>query len=233
MRKFIEINILLIMTVFLFSSMMNLTGPSSIASEINPISINENGEILCKTRFTKNQMGGYSPMRVEYGFCILSKDTIIQFRGKVLEDNEAYYEQLKYWDDIFKSEINEEQLNELNKEVLKNEYNFSSCNANSFKVDKTMPISEFETNKKINLKDSRQKALHGASSTSYYDEKKVHLLYDFGHILLLNNINDDNDEEELSLGSDFDYYNPWVNEEGKEVNIGFDISLVTGVLITE
>lgn len=89
-------------------------------------------------------------------------------------------------------------------------------------------LSSIDKNKKINLKNKRQKGLRGAFSTKYHTNK-VHLLYDFGNILILHNQNGFAPE----AGADFNYFNPWINEEGKEVNIGFDMSDITGVLIAE
>ena len=211
-----------------------ITGPSSINSEIKPIAINEKGEILCKTRFTKNEMGGYSFMKVTYGFCIVSEDTIVQFDAKVLEDSmfteDTIYKVREYWDAIFHAKVTANQLDEIRTEVLENAYNFSNCNADSFKIDKVYPFSVFEKNRNVKLLENEQMGLYGARSTDYYEESKIHLLYDFGKILFLKN---ENNYETPNLGADFDYYNPWTDEDGKEVNIGYETSKVTGILILE
>ncbi|PKV51959.1 hypothetical protein ATE84_4059 [Aquimarina sp. MAR_2010_214] len=223
-----------IVLVLLCNSMNSLTGPSTIESEIKPISINKKGEVLCKTRFTKNEMGAYSPIKIEYGFCIISKDTIIEIKTKTIDPTpeSSYYEQKDYWDSIFRSETSQQQLNDIKEVILKNKYSFPSTNINSYKVNKILSVSDFETTKNVSLKKNKQKGLFGASSTEYYNEKKVHLLYDFGSIILFNNTNNI-DYEELELGSDFDYYNPWIDDMGKEINIGFEVNIITGILIIE
>lgn len=223
-------------TLLSFESIGYITGPSTIESTIKPISINKKGEILCKTRFTKNEMGAYSPMKIEYGLCILSKDTIIEFKTKTIEPSpeDSYYEQTKYWDEVFKSETNRKQLDEITKCILKNEYDFSEINIDSFKINKIMSISDFEKTKKISLKNNKQKGLHNACSKEYFSDKKIHLLYDFGDILIFENNNDiDNNGLELELGADFDYHNSsniMVNNKGKKISLGFGISKVTGVI---
>ncbi|MBW1294814.1 hypothetical protein [Aquimarina litoralis] len=229
--------IILCLTVLLvlFVSMASSTGPSYVHAEIKPISINEKGEILCKTRFTKNEMGAYSPMKIEYGFCVLTKDQIIEFKTKIVEPSpeDSYYEQIKFWDEVFQSDTNEKQLDEIKNSVLKNEYDFYSINIDSFKINKIMSISDFEKSKKISLKKVKQKGLHNANSKEYYSDKKIHLLYDFGDILILDNNNDiDDNGLELELGAEFDYYNPLTisNEQGKDISLGFDINKVTGIL---
>lgn len=222
-----------------FDSITLATGPSTIESTICPISINEKGEILCKTRFTKNEMGAYSAMKIEYGFCIISQGTIIEFKTKIIEPSPdpSYYEQTKHWDSIFTSETTQKQLDEIKEVVLKNEYNFSSVNVASFRMDKTLSINEFEKTKKISLKNRKQKALHNAYNKAYYEDKKVHVLYDFENVLLLDNTNDiDTNELELEIGADFDYHNSlnvMINDKGEKISLGFDISKVTGVIFVQ
>ncbi|NMH89586.1 hypothetical protein [Flavivirga algicola] len=235
-------NILCIVIVLsLCMSMDSLTGPSYIYAEIKPISINKKGEILCKTRFLKNETGGHYDIKTEYGFCMLSKDTIIEFKTKIIDPSDPdlfdYYEERKLWDSIFKSETSQQQLNEINKVILKNKHRFLSKNIDSFKVNKILSISDFEETRNISLKNNQQIGLYGASNIEYYDDKKVHLLYDFGNILIFNNCNnlyDDEFEIEAEVGADFDYYNSaniWVSDSGKHISLGFEISKVTGVLI--
>ncbi|WP_091412837.1 hypothetical protein [Aquimarina amphilecti] len=215
--------------------MKNITGPSSVESRIIPISINTKGEILCKTRFTKNEMGAYSPMKIQYGFCIITKDTIIEFKTKVIEPTpeDSYYEQKNYWDTIFKSETNEQQLTEINKVVLKNKYNFSFMDINTFKTNKILSISDFEKTKNTSLNNNRQKGLLGAHSKAYFSDRKIHVLYEFNNIFILDN-NNDFDKNELALGADFDYHNSLniqADSNSNNISLGFDISEVTGILV--
>jgi len=233
--------LLVVIILLAFNSVADITGPSTIESEILPIAINKKGEILCKTRFTKNEMGAYSPMKITYGFCIISNGNIIEFTTKVLDVNynevvsyEPFFKEAKYWDNIFYSKINPKQFHQIKKHLLKGKYNFTLINADSFRVDKLFSISEFEKSKNISLKSEKQKALHGAHSTKYFNAQKVHVLYDFGNIVILNNTSSsDSNESEIEIGANFNYYNSLnttINEKGKRVSFGFDISTVTGVL---
>jgi len=212
-----------------------ITGPSWIESEIKPIAINENGEVLCKTRFSKNEMGAHMAMNVTYGFCIVSTDSIIQYDAKILDPfkigEDSFYNHLNYWDSVFEAKVTAKALDEIKSEVLKNAHNFSTCNTDSFKVDKVFPISAFEKNRNVNLSKIKQKGLYGAESADYYEDLKIHLLYDFGSILFLHN-EIDMDLENV-VGADFNYLNPWTDENGIERNIGFELSKVTGILIVE
>ena len=223
--------LLLIVTSVICMSMVS-TGPSTIESEITPISINKKGQILCKTRFTQNKMGSYNPMIVEYGFCILTNDSILEIKTKVLNPNkfnneDKYYEELKYWDKIFRGKTSTEQLYTIKNKILKNNYNFTEVNTDQYKVDKEISIVEFEKEKKISLKEKRQKALKNAKSTTYHSKKIVHILYDFGTIICLKNKTDYDDNE---IGAYFDYLISWGDENGIEQKIDYDITTIVGVL---
>jgi hypothetical protein len=55
-------------------------------------------------------------------------------------------------------------------------------------------------------------------------------MYDFGNIVIMNNIK--NEYEETQIGADFDYFNPWTNDNGDIENIGFEITRISGILRT-
>ncbi len=234
-----------IIAFILCSSLSMATGPSYVHSEIKPISMNEKGEILCKTRFTANEMGAYSPMGVEYGFCVISNNKIIEFKTKVIEPftgysdtgESNYWDEVKYWDEIFNSQTSQKQLEQIQKDILKEHYHFSSINADVFKIDSIMSINDFEKTKGVSLQNTTQKGLHNSQSEEYYQNKKIHLLYDFGNILLFNNDNDiDNNELALEYGAHFNYpntINTHTNDKGEKISLGFEINKVTGVLIVE
>lgn len=211
-----------------------MTGPSFIESEIYPISMNKKGDILCKTRFTKNGTGARRGMPVQYGFCVITNKEILQFDDKRLEPDEIgeefYFQQLEHWDSVFYTKVTENQLASIVSNTLKGKFSFTSCNTEVFKTDQRMPITAFEKDKGISLNQQPQKGLYGALSTEYLEEDSVHIAYDFGKVLLLNNVEDIDSEY---IGARFDYYNPWITEEGEEVNIGFETREVTGVLIIE
>lgn len=230
--------LLVVLLSVLCCSMTTFTGPSWMDSGIIPISVNKKGEILCKTRFVQNHMGGHGPQTLKYGFCVISNDSIIQFTGRVLRhsyktdsDGSKYYEQREYWDEIFRANTSQEQLNDIVSTILENQYTFTICNADSFKVDKLMSMAKFESEKQVNLDKNLQKSLYGAVSTDYHKEKRVHLEYDFGKICFLENKMDYDGRP--CIGADFDYYNGWVDGEGIERNIGFDRATVTGVLFLD
>lgn len=212
---------------------MIMTGPSSVESEIIPISINQKGQILCKTRFTKNVMGSYSPMRVEYGFCILTSDSIIEIRTKIINPDkfkkeEVYYKELNFWDKIFRMRTNKEQLNLIKTQVFKNKHDFPSINVDKYKIDEKISISEFEKQKKISLKQRKQKALKNATSTEYHSKNTLYILYDFGDIIILKNEVDF--DEDIEIGAYFDYMIPWTNQKGLTENINFDVNKIVGIL---
>ena len=227
-RFFIQLFLSMILSSSVFA-----TGPSHIDSKIRPISINDKGEILCRTRFTKNEMGAHKAMRIIYGYCIITSDSVIQKTTQEIEpdgfpDYDTFTKFVTYWDSIFNSGFDTEKLSEIGY-LIKKQFRFDSYNVASYKIDKTQTISDFSENKQIDLNKTQQWALNGAKSTEYFDSKMIHVLYDFGKVMILQNVN--NEFKETQIGADFDYYNPWINEVGETENIGFDMSEITGILM--
>ena len=209
----------------LFVSNAFATGPSFINSEINPISINEKGEILCRTRFEKNPMGARTFMDVEYGVCILSKDTILQQTTQILSytgypEYEVYEQHRNYWNSIFESCLDSKKLSDI-ENSLKWQYRFNDCNVKSFERNDTVTIKELETKFKINLNTHKQQALYGAKSNPYgSNEDKIIILYDFGHIIITENLS----YEDERIGIGFDYLVPLFG------GIEYENYIITGVL---
>ena len=180
------------------------------------------------------------PMIVRYGFCVISKDTIVQFKGMVLNPKESeanngyesFFDQRKFWDSIFEGETNKGQLDEIVKDILDKKYKFPLCNAGKYLIDKKFSIPDFEKDKNLKLNQNLQRGLYGATSIEYCEERKIHLLYDFGSVLILNNENN-LEYDGTEVGAEFGYYNPIVDKNGQEVNIGFDIFKITGVLFVD
>ena len=236
MKKHSKIKRFLILT-FLFIVLLgavSATGPSYINSEIKPISINENGEILCRTRFSKNEMGAQRAMKITYGYLVITKDSIIQFSTQEIEpdgfpDYKTFSKLVRYWDSIFNSCYDNDKLSEI-AHGIKNQYQFDLCNVSKYKINKVQKIFDFESKKQIDLTYTNQLALNGAKSTDYFDNKNLHIMYDFGNVVIMNNIN--NEYEETQIGADFDYFNPWTNDNGDVENIGFEITRISGILRT-
>lgn len=207
---------------------IHATGPSYIESEMRPVALNDRGDILCYTRFTKNESGGGMIMPIVYGYCILTQDTIINYTMKVLEWDEdssisieAYNAERDLWDNMYyKGSFREEYLISL----VREEYSFTGDKLGDFKVNKTMPLLDFNKLKNIDIRNMRQKALYGAVSKNNYSKQhnRINVLYDFGNIVILeNNI----EESEKDCGSAFNY----INKDPYEGGI-FSYSRVTGVL---
>lgn len=226
-----------------FASAADFTGPSYVWSEIKPISINKNGDILCRTRYTENPSGGHYPTSYTYGYCILTKGNIVQYISKEIrmddfsdEDFERYNTEKALQDSIFESPLNKKKIDPIGKKIIE-EYGFSQNNVNKYKSDKIYLLDDFERERKVDLGKNPQKALNGALSNGYIknanEETKVHILYDFGNILILENYNNNELEEDEDIGASFDYKNPFYSTEGADGEIhylGFDISHVTGVI---
>jgi hypothetical protein len=238
MKRYILVVLILSITISAFA-----TGPSYIYAEINPISVNEKGDILCRTRFLENGMGGHWFQRVEYGLCILSDGKIIEYKTKILDPKnlapddsnpdrakkevteEEYNDLQKHWNWVFKTDLNFEKLSKQQQKIC-NEYGFKENNADKYKVDKLYSIETLEKERNIDLRKQKQLALKNGRSTEYIDTNKVRVLYDFGKTIIF-----DNDFHEMpeDAGAAFDYKNSLLKNE----NIGYDYYNITGVLFLD
>jgi len=177
-------------------------------------------------------MGAQRPMKITYGYVVITKDTIIQITIQEVDPDgfpeyNAFSSTVEYWDSIYNSCFNIERLSN-NGHIIKNQYDFEFCNVSAFKVDEIISKSEFEKSKRINLNEKLQVSINHGKSTKYIDNSKIHILYDFGDVIILRNLDDG--YEEKYFGANFNYYNPWENSEGELINIGFEISEVDGIL---
>ncbi len=195
------------------------TGPSYVWSGMNPVSINDKGEILCRTRFLTNDTGGHWYQRFEYGLCVISNGKIVEFITKILDPEiidedtdrpkgkvtgEEYWELTKHWDWIYKTGLDFQKLSKQQKRICE-QYGFKENNAEKFKVDKKIKIKDFEKEKNISLTENKQLALKTVKSVSY-DNRSVHILYDFGNIIIFNNTY--NEDPQTDTGASFSYVNP-------------------------
>lgn len=73
------------LSILLFINIALATGPSSVQSIIIPIAINEQGDVLCKSKFTKNAMGAHDFMPIQYGLFLVKDKKITMLEEFVLE----------------------------------------------------------------------------------------------------------------------------------------------------
>lgn len=218
------------LTFLLAISLSYATGPSYVRSKIIPIAMNDHGEILCKTRYEENGMGAHAAIRVTFGFCIITEDTLISYPGVELDpddydyNDEKFFKQLDFWDNIFTSQTSERRLKSILTDVLKDEYRFEQCNAENYRKDKFYSLIQFKEAFGIDLNTQRQKALRGATSRSYQQDK-VKLLYQLGNIFFFDNYH--TYEEEEGYGAYFNYNNPFMDYDEDEE---YDAYYVTGYL---
>lgn len=207
------------------------TGPSYVISNINPIAISKNGEVLCRTRFIQNPTGGHYYQTIEYGMCVLTKDTILYNKVHLLvqedisddKDREAQYNQ---WESFYSSPYNSKQKNR-----IEQGYNFSGKDIPTYLRNDTLSFDSFKSRYKVNLKKTPQYSLYGGKglfgdecideNDSISTDLNVVIEYDFGDILLIRNQLSD----WTCYGASFDYENMFGGE-----NIGFEYFNVTGVV---
>jgi len=213
---------------FIFSP-LTATGPSYIKSEIKPISVNEKGEILCRTRFVKNPMGAHDYMDIEYGLAVITRHSIHPLFVDTLSfytdslDAETYLSRCHLYDSIYTTVgFNKDIVSVLNRLSIADKYNFIEDKVSKFEKNNTIERNEFEKLRDIDLSKAAQYSLHDGKGY-YKDNEYVHVMYDFGNVvILLNSI-----EEEEQVGAVFDYINPLFG------GIDYEYSFITGVLFLE
>ena len=227
--------LLLIFLLAVLSLKASATGPSFIEAEIRPISINSKGEILCYTRFIKNPSGGHYELDIEYGLCVLTNDTILQFPVKTISfqqtsdsdewhrTHSVYEEQLAYWYSVFNSDFIPRN-SDIDYRYFKKEYGFKKANVSRYKQDDSISVDKFKEIKKVDLRKTPQKALYGAEGVCS-EHAFLHIAYDFGNIVVINNAVSYDYGEESNIGTRFGYSNFWGRDD-----IGYDTQNVTGIL---
>lgn len=199
-----------ISVILLSASSLFATGPSYMQALIHPISINQDGYILCRTKFMQNPMGGYNYQDYEYGFCVIGPDSIVYEEAQVVKydfynDDEIYMNHIAYWDSIFNSDFDNKHLSGIERQ-LNYRYDFHEANAHKYKRNDTIPIKQFIYSNTFH--DSiAQYSLHGATGRFYEGQELVEVSYDFGHIIfIMNRQNSSNyDGHSPYIGAKFSY----------------------------
>lgn len=177
--------------ILLCSSSLLATGPSNMQALIRPISIDDNGYILCRTKFMQNPMGGHNYQDYEYGFCVIGPDSIVFEEAQVIKydfynDDDIYMNHIAYWDSIFNSDFESEKQSGIERQ-LNYRYNFCKTNVERYKRNDIIPIKQFISDNQFN--DSiTQYSLHNATGHFYESQKLVKVSHDFGHIIFISNI---------------------------------------------
>jgi len=217
--------------LFLFPVASFATGPSYVVSNIKPIAISKKGEVLCRTRFIQNPTGGHYYQTIEYGICVLTKDSILYNKVKLLvgediDDDAERETQYNYWESFYNSPYDSKEKNQ-----IEQGYNFSAKNMKSYLRNDTVRFDTFKSNYSLDLKKTPQYSLYGgkglfndeciSESDDITNDMYVVIEYDFGDILLIRNQLSD----WTCYGAAFDYENMFGGED-----IGFEYFNVTGVV---
>lgn len=219
--------------LFLITSLSYATGPSYVRSQLIPIALNDRGELLCKTRYEENGMGAHAAIRVVFGFCVITKDTLISYPDVVLDpndydyDDEKFFNQLDFWDNIYTSATSERRLKSIVTDVLQGAYRFDQCNGEDYRKEKTYSLDQFKESYGIDLTKQRQTGLRGATSRSY-QQGRVKLLYKLGNIFIFDNYH--TYEEEEGYGAFFNYNNPFMDYDEEQE---YDVYYVNGFVVKE
>lgn len=179
---------LLLLTTFGFQ--LSATGPSYIESLIRPIAINGKGDILCRTKYMENKTGGHYFPEIEYGLCIITKDTILFQKSYIIERDSypapGWNGESKPWDSTYYSKFDLKRFSEKEKAFIQ-KYEFNNTNINKHIVNDTISMTEFKARTQVDLTKTLQPTLHGAKGYFEPDCQNVDIKYNFGHIILIQN----------------------------------------------
>lgn len=221
---------LILIFCIVIPSVLFATGPSYVIAEINPIRINKDGDILCKTRFESNWMGGHYYMNVNYGLCVLTKGLILEYPIFKLnmpanESEEINYVKLNtFWNNWFDNDSSNSDTITQKEDFLIRQYSFTNSDLEQYKRNDTISIKQFEQKYKIDLNKTKLKALEKAHSRPFESkstETNIIVSFDFGNIVITNS----DGVDESKIGLDYSYSFPFDGHE-----MGFDIQNVNGIL---
>jgi len=137
LKDFLHEKTLLTLALLLLTTLaIYATGPSNMAVIIEPISINSNGDVLCKASHYLNKEGALMQMPLTYSFLVIHVDrSITEYEWYYLNtlgryDWDAIEQELEKWSDIFDNtnlaNMPEEDL------VRIKEYNFLNVDMEQF-----------------------------------------------------------------------------------------------------
>lgn len=183
--------ITIIVFLSIFCTNLSATGPSYIESRMNPIAINNKGDILCRTKYLTTPMGGHYLPEIEYGLCIITKDSILFQKSYILEQDSYFPENWDEanptpWDSTFHSKFDIKRFTKNEKRFIE-KYKFNNTNLEKYIVNDTISMTEFKAKTQVDLTKIFQPTLHGAKGYFEPDCPNVDIKYNFGHIILIQN----------------------------------------------
>lgn len=218
--------------ILIIPELLSATGPSYIVAKINPIRVNNRGDILCRTKFESNWMGAHYYMNINYGLCVLTKGSILEYPIFKLEmpknekDEIAYIKLNTFWNSWFENNRSEADTITKEEAILIQKYSFNNSELEQYKRTDTISIKQFEQQYKVDLTKTNLKTLEKAYSLPFISEPEnskmdIIISFDFGNIVITNN--GGFDDSKIGLG--YSYTFPFAGHD-----MSFDIQDINGVL---
>lgn len=227
-----------IITTLLFLSFfgfqLSATGPSHMQSTMKPIATNKKGDILCRTRFYQNPSGGYYELDIQYGLCIITKDTLLHtqsymLKGHSFRDWEEYHAHSLHWDSIYESKFDPKLLSKEEYQFI-DKYKFKRTDIEQYEVNDTLSLADFKIKTNIDLTQTAQIDLHETKGFFSPDCQLVDVRYNFGNVIFIHNeiSSEDENEDYQCISASFNYPNLW-----NGYDIGYDYPKITGVVFVK
>lgn len=157
------------------------TGPSLADARIQPLSMNENNELLYKYTISENPTGAHTDHPIISGFGIFKNNEYTTLTQNIIEIDPAIQNsETAYWIKRGQNEQWFTQPCEINDLIE----GFKSCNTQEKRKDQWLTLVEFKNNYNIDLLATPHFTL--SSSDIYASSKdRVFVEYEFDHSLLL------------------------------------------------
>ena len=197
--------IILAQLLLLICITLNATGASWIESRINPIMTNDEGYVLCKTKYEVNMMGG-GTYTVDYGFCVITDKKILEYTiYSASTDTIDDFDKFNEWRNWFNNISNNIQENKKGDELI-DKYNFKNTDLSSYLKNDTISISTFNKENKINICKSKkvQSLRNGKPDCKDLELENTLISFDFKYFILTKNIID---LDWNQIGINFNYRN--------------------------
>lgn len=184
-----------LLTALLTPACVNATGPSHLYMRMLPVSVSDEGAVLCRTVCLSNPEGVSGFLPVSYGWAVIDPaGAITQYPWVTIDPlepatDEQVAEAFEAMDNELRSPLDFSSPPVSLLPVLAG-YGFSCNNAGSFAVIRMLSCHEFMDAYGLDRDSMGQLTLHDGYLSAYHDS--VLVSYDFGGVLLLENSRDPN-----------------------------------------
>ena len=208
------------------------TGHSLASIEIIPITYNAHGTVLCKTRYSLNPQGVHAPVRIEYGWLVVSSTGFWQEHLHDVFDPIQFPNETETMFAVWKA--GEEEWNApfnwehppLSIQPLLQRYRFTPQTMDTGRFSQVVSSLITDVLNTCDLCERRQRSLHNATAT-LTSETVLEVAFYHDKIVFLRNVL----TEAEQVGAEFGIPNFMVLNDGIPRDYGFDDQNIDGIFL--